>query len=552
MELSDLVDYQLRCYKKVLHYIECGEKHISILMSPGSGKKTISYLLCREFSHYKKVLYIAEPKQIVLATKQVITEMKLEVDVCSVVELENVDVSKYDYIFLMNLRVLSRKLVTEMCKSYCGVTISFGTPYQEIKGENVNNRLLAYASYLSKAAFVYTTKTVVDIRDSVDAEEEEKDYVREQLKKQKNEYDEQEKQSLFKIETVSTEKSALDARISAYAKRLLEMTEAKKKANELEKVKAELEKIKREAKKKEEEIERLKEENRKIKSYSDLQEQLLIGVGISSEVVKEMYDKIEKARLQLEDRINSDDEEIQEKAMHSFQNIVTNLVYEETKDFVKISSGRYEDIMVDALTDKVWKLQLSDKSRSFLITAKANFDSLSRNTSIYDYSGVCLLVTKALEVETTKRFYHEYLTYLQSEESDVSRWPESVRQRRGYQILDEAIEEEQFMLGSVVSFMGIKRVTDRNGNITGYRIRSQADHDKFVNFAMDRLFDGLSRNSVEQKLEQDYLFIEKVRVDYRNPAAHKNALTSVSAEECIKYVIEAQKMLRKMLIDMKI
>ena len=74
---------------------------------------------------------------------------------------------------------------------------------------------------------------------------------------------------------------------------------------------------------------------------------------------------------------------------------------------------------------------------------------------------------------------------------------------------------------------------------------------KFVDFAMNRLFSGLSRATVMQKLEQDYLFVEKVRVDYRNPAAHKNALTAVSAEECIKYVIETQKMLRKMLVDMR-
>ena len=41
--------------------------------------------------------------------------------------------------------------------------------------------------------------------------------------------------------------------------------------------------------------------------------------------------------------------------------------------------------------------------------------------------------------------------------------------------------------------------------------------------------------------------IEKVRVDYRNKSAHTNAITKVSAKECFDFVLDVEKILKKML-----
>lgn len=53
-DLMVLAEFQVQCYRKVMQYIENGEKHISILMSVGSGKKTISYCLCKVLSEKRR------------------------------------------------------------------------------------------------------------------------------------------------------------------------------------------------------------------------------------------------------------------------------------------------------------------------------------------------------------------------------------------------------------------------------------------------------------------------------------------------------------------
>ena len=44
----------------------------------------------------------------------------------------------------------------------------------------------------------------------------------------------------------------------------------------------------------------------------------------------------------------------------------------------------------------------------------------------------------------------------------------------------------------------------------------------------------------------------KVRLDYRNPSAHRDKVTITSAKNCIEYVIDVHHMLKEMLGTMKI
>ncbi len=61
-----------------------------------------------------------------------------------------------------------------------------------------------------------------------------------------------------------------------------------------------------------------------------------------------------------------------------------------------------------------------------------------------------------------------------------------------------------------------------------------------MNYAGNILFDSTNRQRIEVEIEKDYRFIEKVRMDYRNPAAHKDQLSMTSAKECMEYVIDVQ------------
>ncbi len=133
--------------------------------------------------------------------------------------------------------------------------------------------------------------------------------------------------------------------------------------------------------------------------------------------------------------------------------------------------------------------------------------------------------TKALEVETAKRFFYKYTEYLGRRYNSVSRWPYALRQRDGGQITENIISENEFTLGSVVSVIGLTREYDDAGNIIGYPIKHRGTKTEFFNYAMSELYKSSDRRTVEAEIDKDYHFIEKVRLDYRNPSAHRDRLT---------------------------
>ena len=106
-----------------------------------------------------------------------------------------------------------------------------------------------------------------------------------------------------------------------------------------------------------------------------------------------------------------------------------------------------------SFTLPVWN-RLSEKSRSFLVTADYTYENMIQQDSReeFDYSGVCLLVTKAVEVESCNRFFNEYKAYLVEKlGSNVDSWPDAMtktdRFGRKYAAWD-------FTLGSVVHITG--------------------------------------------------------------------------------------------------
>lgn len=74
----------------------------------------------------------------------------------------------------------------------------------------------------------------------------------------------------------------------------------------------------------------------------------------------------------------------------------------------------------------------------------------------------------------------------------------------------------------------------------------------FKKFAKEELYlPMILYEECEQKIKNIVKYVEKVRVDYRNPAAHRHSLDAVSAEACMGYIIETYKKLKEILEDMK-
>ena len=79
--------------------------------------------------------------------------------------------------------------------------------------------------------------------------------------------------------------------------------------------------------------------------------------------------------------------------------------------------------LIASIGQNAWS-KLDDASKMFLISAKVMFNNLILLDDSLDYSGVCLLVTKALEVEKNKSFCRQYLEYLhECHREDYSEYP---------------------------------------------------------------------------------------------------------------------------------
>ena len=59
-----------------------------------------------------------------------------------------------------------------------------------------------------------------------------------------------------------------------------------------------------------------------------------------------------------------------------------------------------------------------------------------------------------------------------------------------------------------------------------------------MGYARRELYKSSYSGTVGDEIEKDYLFIEKVRIDYRNPSAHRGEMDETSATSCMGYVFD--------------
>ena len=98
---------------------------------------------------------------------------------------------------------------------------------------------------------------------------------------------------------------------------------------------------------------------------------------------------------------------------------------------------------------------MTDESRTCIITSKVAYESLQKADpdSIMDYSGVCILAAKALDIEITKRFIYQYIEYLQENKSKKD-WPNTILDED-----NELLSDEKFTLGKVKYLVGVDEKT---------------------------------------------------------------------------------------------
>lgn len=549
--------FQRECIENLLNKIESGVTRISVAMTTNSGKTTTLVFLADELiNRYSNgCVLVFKHRLLCEQAKLIIERLKKskEIKCVTVNEFLNNTQKIFKYCIIDDASVFERKQISDAIKDEKVVTVSiFSLEQENIEAKKAET----YVESSAPIVCVCETKDILDIRDMQYANDAEILFI-------KNEVSKETDLLITKRMIIETERDKVQNRfnrLQAYLKAFRQMKDPNAINNQAkallqadksdERIK-DLETLEKEYKK------QLKEKDDCIAQLNQMIwffKSLFSSIGISTEIIEESFKQIQKLRESLIDELESQDEEIKEVALKKLQDKVAELVGELTKNVISVTDNAdYKEYLIGKLTQEVWD-KLDEKSRELLITAKSNYDSMTKmpNKDSMDYSGVCLLVTKALEIEITKRFFDNYKVFLNRKYASVSQWPHVLRKRIRGQVTDEVIPDGAFTLGSVVPTVGYKREYDANDKIVGYSRGHNGTRLDFLDYATRNLFKSSDRSSAEREIEKDYLFIEKVRLDYRNPSAHKGKVTITSAKNCMEYVIDVQHMLKEILETMKI
>ena len=262
--------------------------------------------------------------------------------------------------------------------------------------------------------------------------------------------------------------------------------------------------------------------------------------------LKELNKTIDSLRIKLAVDMSSDNEEIRESALSRFQNDTVASISALSKDSSLLDDATdNQSEIISFLSEGVWN-KLADESKKYLLTSRKTFKIMLEMDpeDELDYSGVCLLITKAIDVEMFRRFFKEYKRYLARKyDKDYSKWPRCMLNEK----CNKPISEKCITLGSIIYLMGMNQ--DKHHKKLKVNGDSQ-EYQEFIQFSSKELFHGFSVADVKDMLYKDAVFIETARIEYRNKSAHRDGMDQNKAQMCSEYVIERIKILRQILEPM--
>lgn len=316
------------------------------------------------------------------------------------------------------------------------------------------------------------------------------------------------KSSLFSLEEALKKPPDSDISIEAILQKLAEQTELTRKLTiQVGHVEAQSDRI----------------EHKVDKIYQQIKE-LAAQIGNYQSLVEK---QVQKAHSNEEiDRIlQAYTDECSERIVKQMHSKTEQTLYEQEERKLVISLG-----------EKAWR-KMEDASKTFLVSAKVMYNHLIMLDDIIDYSGVCVLVTKALEVEMKKRFYYIFLEYLdQNYHRDYSKYPTALLfQNRA------RLNPEKFTMGSIAFVLCYLE------NKYDSSIQKSNNKQKLLEYCKTKVFPGKTETEINNMITEYAKDVEKIRMSYRNPSAHTNELKKVNAEECFNYVLDVEKVLKNIL-----
>lgn len=201
------------------------------------------------------------------------------------------------------------------------------------------------------------------------------------------------------------------------------------------------------------------------------------------------------------------------------------------------------------LFDPIWD-RLDSRTQQELFSAKMSYQLLARMEcgNDVDFSGVCTLASKAMEIECEKYFYTRFRQYI-------------------FGLAPEKRRDAQFVEALCLTPEAEKRSKQRGGFTLGsvrYILKPCYDRDKgefepytryiavLLSYARERLFspdagvdltdDQQIRNALWKYVE----YVNKIKNEYRNPSVHKETVPQQNALSCLDYVVNVEKKLKEM------
>lgn len=201
------------------------------------------------------------------------------------------------------------------------------------------------------------------------------------------------------------------------------------------------------------------------------------------------------------------------------------------------------------LFDPIWD-RLDPRTQRELFSAKMSYQLLAQKEcgNDIDFSGVCTLASKAMEVECEKYFYKRFRQYI------FEQTPEKRRDAQFVEALSLTPEAEKqskqrggFTLGSVQHILK-PRYDREKGEFEPYK-RYMA---VLTAYARERLFSpGVGADLMDDQQIRNILwtyvdYVNTVKNQYRNPSVHKDLISQQNALSCLDYVVDVEKKLKEM------
>lgn len=241
------------------------------------------------------------------------------------------------------------------------------------------------------------------------------------------------------------------------------------------------------------------------------------------------------------------DENISEEELDKIMKKFTDRCSEEIKTCVETSIAKEdykkeEERLMSSLTNENWN-KLSRKSQTWLTTSIITYKGIKKLKNIVDYSGVCLLVTKAFEVELYKRFFKGFSDYLFDEyKKDYSKYHTSLVGNYFHGHKYRLKKPRECDLGTITYVFCYKK----DEKIKDDKIH-QNNIDKLIEYSKLKYFNDLSEEEIKNKFCTYGEYVDKIRKEYRNRAAHDKELSITDARSCFNYVFKVDQVLKIML-----